>query len=746
MSDAKNVTPEQSHSQAKSRWRLTRRGFLIGTGLVAGGLALGVPLGLPYARLQMAQLFSGEGGPPSSYPDDPFAWFEVLPDSRIRLYVTKVEMGQGAHTAIAQIALEELGIDRTALDVVQATTFVGPADGSGTSGSTSVSSTYAPLREAAAALREMLRAEAARQLNQPADSLIVSGRGFATAEDSVDDSDTAIAFYDIVEGHQGEWSIPDEVPLKETADFDVIGQSVPRLDIPAKVTGAAIYGYDMRVEGMKYGAIARPETIEGALTAAAAGSAESADGVHTVVLDGDFVGVVADSRAQARAALGQLELTWEAGRAWQQEDLDAMVVADGSGGITIQKEGNAPRLLGESTTHAAEYRSPFAVQTPLEPQAAVADVRESGVRVWVSTQLAGTVQDLVADTLGVEADTVEIIPTYLGGGFGRKSGFEVAVEAARLSQAAGVPVHVGWTREEELKYGYFRPPTHHRLAARLDNSGQIVAMEHRQASGNVAADFLPRVMMMVMGADFGAYRGAQIPYAIPNRQTIAWRQKLPVRTGWWRGLGLLANTFAVESFMDELAHVAGIDPLQFRLKHMPDDEWGRRMSAVLEAAAERAGWGTELPEGRARGIACASDVGTMVAQVAEVSLDPDSGVPRVHRVTAAMDCGLTVNPDGARAQVEGNIMWGVGSALLEEIRVADGRIAVNNFDTYPLLTMQNAPDVETVLLEAGDGKPRGVGEPPIAPVAAAIGNALFALTGSRVRQLPMTPERIAGAV
>lgn len=725
---------------AKPRWRISRRGFLVGAGVAGLGLALGVTFGVPYARLKLAESFSGPDGRPGNFTADPFAWFEVLPDSRIRLYLTKVEMGQGVHTSLAQIALEELGIGWQDLDVVQATTATGPEDTAGTTGSSSVATVYTPLREAAATLRELLCAEAATALQQPLVELGIVGRGVARrgAEGP------AITFADLVAGHEGEWELPEAPPLlKEFSTFQVIGQPAPRVDIPGKVQGEIVYGYDMRIEGMKYGAIARPATIAGKLSATAAGAALSQPGVHTVVAEADFAGVVADTRAQAHAALANLNLTWDEGKLWQQAELEQMVTVGDRGGVVIQDAGNAPTRLREQTTLTAEYRSPFAVQTPLEAQAALVDVQPGRVRVWVSTQLQSFVRGLVAKAIDVDEAIVEVIPTYLGGGFGRKSGFEVAVEAARLAKAAGVPVHVGWTRNEELRYGYFRPPTHHQLLARLGDNGRIDAIEHRQASGGVAEQFLPGFLMAIMGADFGAYRGAPIHYAIPNRQTKAWLVSLPVRTGWWRGLGLLANTFAVESFIDELAHVAGADPLQFRLNHLAADDNGRRMAAVLNAAAEKAGWGTPAPAGRGRGIACCTDVGTMVAEVAEVSLDAATGALRVHQVTAAMDCGLTINPDGARAQVEGNIMWGVGSTLIEELRVKDGQIDLNNFDTYPLLTMKEAPHVETILLEAGDGKPRGVGEPPIGPVAAAIGNAFFALTGKRIRQLPMTPERIA---
>ena len=273
-----------------------------------------------------------------------------------------------------------------------------------------------------------------------------------------------------------------------------------------------------------------------------------------------------------------------------------------------------------------------------------------------------------------------------------------------------------------------------------------MAIEHRQASGDVAFDFLPPFMSAVMGADFGAYRGATIRYDVPNKRTVAYRRDMPLRTGWWRALGLLPNSFAVESFVDELAHAAGMDPLAFRLRNLGDEGDSGRLKRVLQAAAELGEWDKPAPSGRARGIAATIDVGTPVAMVAEVSVDAGSGKVRVHKIAAAMDCGLVVNPDGAIAQVEGNVMWGVGSALIEELVVEDGQVVATNFDRYPLLTIQDAPEVAVVLVDSGDGKPRGVGEPPLGPVVPAIANALFALTGQRIRQLPMNEARVKAAL
>jgi len=382
----------------------------------------------------------------------------------------------------------------------------------------------------------------------------------------------------------------------------------------------------------------------------------------------------------------------------------------------------------------------------MEPEAALAIIGPDGGKVWTATQFEMSAQREVAEALDLEPEQIEVIPTYLGGGFGRKIELEgipsPAVEAARLSRAVGVPVHVGWDRFEEMRDGFVRPLTHHQLSAVLDDQGQIEALMHEQASGDALFGGFPAPVGKVLGFDFGSTRGAQILYAIANLDTTVWRRQMPIPTGSWRGLGLMANVFAIESFIDELAHAAGADPLQFRLAHLPDDALGQRMGAVLQAVAEQAGWGKSQPEGWAQGLACSNDGGTVVAEVAEISLDQDSGRIRVHRVVAAVDAGRTINPDGAAAQIEGSIVMGTSAALLEEIIVKDGRVQAGNFDRYPLIRMAEAPDVETILLEAPDGKPRGLGEPPIGPIAPAIGNALFALTGVRLRRLPMTPERV----
>jgi len=577
-------------------------------------------------------------------------------------------------------------------------------------------------------------------LKRPEAALRVAGRGFAVA-----DSPEKKADFSSLAGAVTSWDLPEgeALQLKATDEFTVVGQPVERIDIPDKVTGQAVYGYDVRVPNMLYGAVARPPTLEAKLVGASAGEAAAMEGVEEILIDVEngFAGVAASSRSAAWSAVKAMETEWDEGHLWQQEEIEALIEPAGEGGITIQREGNAAGVLGRETAITATYRSPFAVQAPLEAPAALADVQDGQVTVWVSTQSHERAKGLIAEELGMEADTVRVVPTYLGGGFGAKLDTGVAVEAARLSKAAGAPVHVGWDRTEAMLHGYLRPPTKSVLSGALDGNGRIVAMEHRQGSSDVAFSFMPEFMEVVLGADFGATVGARIDYDVPNRTVTAWRKTLPVWTGWWRGLGLFANTFAVESFVDELAAAAGADPLQFRLDHLPDSPAGGRKRAVLETVAELSGWGTAPPESRARGVACFGS-NTVVAQVAEVSVDEESGEVTVHRMDCAVDCGLVVNPDGAKAQIEGNVMWGVGSTLIEQAYVKDGQLELSNFESYPLLTMRGAPDVRSVLVDTGIDTPYGMGEPPIGPVGAAIGNAFTAATGRRVRTLPMTPARV----
>jgi isoquinoline 1-oxidoreductase subunit beta len=709
---------------------ITRRDFLITLGVGAAGVYLGVRLGTPVLRLKLASMMDDPSSSmPMSIEGTPDAWFEITPDNRVRLYLPKSEMGQGIHTALAQIAAEELDLEWTQLEVTHAPT--GRLDDPmGTAASNSVSSLYLPLRETAATLRQLLITEAARQMGVgPGELTAVSGRVSLQ-----NDPGSGMTYGELFQ-HASEWELPKKPPaLKPTGDFKHIGQPTARLDLPSKITGEAVFGYDVRLPRMLYGAVARPRTVAGRLLSVDPGEGRDMPGVVKIIIEEGFAGVVAESRQQAHQALAALATQWDDGKLWQQEEIEALVTVGRHEGITIQKEGRAADTLAAGQPLKAEYRTPMAYHAYMEPMAAAADVTPEAVQVWASTQAAVGARNAVAEALGRKKDTVVVTPVYLGGGFGRKIDETIAVDAARLSQAVGRPVHVGLYRDQDFRNGFLRPPTHHRLRAVQSSSGDLLAFEHRQSSGEVAFPFVPAFLKTLMGADFGSYRGAMSPYNIPDRLVIAELAELAIPTGWWRGLGLFANIFALESFMDEMAHAAGADPLAYRLRHLDDDELGVRLRNVLQAAADKAGWDVPLPEGHGRGIACCLDAGTVAAEVVEVLVE--GGKINVQRVTAAIDPGLIINPDGVEAQTQGSITMGLSAALLEEVIIKDGVLQATNFRQYPLLRGADAPDIEVVQLQSSD-TPSGMGEPPIGPIAAALANAIYAASGQRLRRLPL---------
>jgi isoquinoline 1-oxidoreductase subunit beta len=728
-----------------SRWRLSRRGFLIGMAVSGTAFALGIPVGLPVARRKVAEIFAVDGVlPPLDL--NPLLWFELLPDNRLRVFVPKTEMGQGTHTGLAQLAADELEMPWEKVEVLHASTTQGEDKYRGTYGSQSIMGLYEPYRRAAATMREMLRAEAAVRLKQPADTLLARDGAFEVRGDPK----IRVTYGELVSSEKN-WRVPKQAAILKSSDtFKFIGQSVPRIDLPAKVKGQAVFGYDFRVENMLYGAVVRPPTFEARALSVRSDRALGMPGVVKVVNEEGFIGAVAKSRSQATAARDSFDIEWDRGHLWQQVELEKIITVGGRGSITVQSEGDAAAVFTGGPPMRAEYRVGFGAHATLEPQVAVADIKGKGGKIWTSTQWESAVATHVAKALGMKEKYLEVIPTYVGGGFGRKADTatvaHVAVEAARLSKAVGAPVHVGWDRREDMGHEFYRPMAHYRLSAVLDDRKQIKALAVEQATGEVLLGILPGFVGRLMGIDMGAMAGGYILYDIPNREFTQWKKELPIPTGPWRGVGLFPSVFAVESFIDELAHAAGADPLQFRLDHLPKTGIGGRLRAVLIKSAEAAGWGTSLPVGRGRGIACCTYAGTTVAEVGEISLNRETGKIRLHAVVAAIDCGRAVNPDAVSAQVEGCVTMGTSAALMEEVIVRDGRVAAENFDQYPLLTMDQAPEVRTILLGSPTGKPGGVGEPPIGPVGAVIGNAFFALTGVRLRYLPMTPERIKQAL
>jgi isoquinoline 1-oxidoreductase beta subunit len=661
-------------------------------------------------------------------------------DDRVHLYLPKVEMGQGIHTALAQLAAEELDLSWSDLSVHQAGLDRGfdPALFF-TADSTSTRDLFVPLRRASARLRERLRSAAAERLGCSSDAVVAAdGRCFA-----IDAPEVSISYADLARGHPAVWSAAAEpVTLKSPAAFRMIGMSHRSIEDKAKVTGRAIYGADARLPGMLHGAVARPPRYGARLVSARPGKAADPPGVQHIVIERGFAGVVADSPAAAAAAAGLLDVDWVGGADTTDADIAAAVTVADTGGTVIQDDGDVNRALAGRapglTRLSAEYRTGMVAHATLETQVALVDVRPDRVVAYLSSQAPRDARRWIARAAKRRERDVEVVPLLLGGAFGRKGGHDVGAEAARLSAAVGAPVRVAWPLPDELSHGWFRPPTHHVLKGALDSRGRMIAIEHRVASGDVSFHFPELVPgrafgIWLAGADPHASEGSLLQYAAPHRRTVYQRARLRVPTSFFRSVGLFPSIFAVESFVDELAAAAGADPLEFRIRHLAEDVIGQRLRRVLDAAGTAAHWGRS-DGADAAGVACCYYRGTALALVAGVS-GAGSGI-RVRRVVVAVDPGLIVNPDGVRRQIEGAVVMGVGSTLFEGARIADGMLANRNLDQYRIARMRDAPDVETLLLGQGDEPLGGVGEIGMGPVGAAVANATWAMTGDRRRSVP----------
>ena len=710
---------------------MKRRKFLVGS-----AIGVGVILGSGYlSRNVWRRYLAGFANTidlPYLNPAPPHLWFEIKANNDIIMHCPKVEMGQGAFTGLAQIAAEELDARVDQIQVIHAATNTENIDQFATGGSTSISSLWQPLRELAATMREMIKKEAAKQLE-------ISISDIKTSEAMVHYGGKSIS-YGAIASQVEKWTVPKTPPLKDKNSFQYVGKPIARVDLLEKVTGAPIYGMDAELPNMLFGAIARPDKVDAELGDVDISEAEKMPEVVKIVQEKDFVGVVANSYTEAENAKNALKITWKTNQEWNSSDIVDMIQVGKGTPQEIQKKGSTDSILNQTeNVIQAEYSSPIGAHAQLEPNGAVASVEKDRATVIISTQVVKLTRDEVAKRLGFKKENINIIPSFLGGGFGRRLHTPHAAQIAVLSKAVGRPVKCFYNRQEEFQNDTFRPPTHHILKAKLSENKEIEALEHHVSSGDVmfGSPLFPGIAEHLLGADLGAWRGGMIQYSrIPNHRAVSWRVQLPFATSWWRSLGLLANTFAIESFMDELANKTGKDPVDFRLSQINDDERGQRLKAVIQAAAEKSNWGKPLPEGHAVGFACSTDVNTPVAQVAEISIEDNS--IKVHKVTCAIDPGLIINPDQVRAQCEGAIIMGISAAMFEKMDVVDNTLQPIIYGPYRMAKMSDAPkEIDVVLLE-NSAVPGAVGEPPLGPIGAAIANAVYQLTGKRVRQMPIT--------
>jgi nicotinate dehydrogenase subunit B len=697
----------------RESWEATRRDFFR---VVGGGLAIALLWNDGAFAQQPGR--GGRGG--GQRPQEIGAWLHIAEDGAVTAYTGKVEIGQNIRTSLSQVVAEELRLPVSRIQMVMADTERVPFDG-GTSGSQTTPQMASQLRRVAAAAREKLIDLAAEQAK-------VDREKFTIQDGSVIGPNQTFTFGQLTQGKKMMQVVAATTAATPAKKWTVAGTPVPKVDGRAFVTGAHQYASDIRRPGMLHGKILRPPTFKAKLKSVDTKAAEALPDVR-VVHAGEFIGVVAPTAHAAANALAAIKVEWQTpGPNVSAADLFAHLKESraqgggrgggGFGGGGSTRKGSVPDALkAAAQTIKSTYTIAYIAHTPLEPRVAVAEFEGDKLTVWTGTQRPFGVRDEVTRAVGLPAEKVRVIVPDMGAGYGGKHNGEAAVEAARLAKAVGKPVQVAWTREEEFTWAYFRPAGVIDVNAGVAKDGTLTAWEfHNYNSGGSSL---------------------RTPYEVANQIVEFHGSDSPLRQGSYRALASTANTFARESAMDDLTVAAGLDPLAFRLKNLKD----LRLQAVLEAAAAKFGWGKAQPEqGRGFGIACGTDKNSVVATCAEVSVDKEKGEVRVLRTVTAFECGAILNPDHLKNQVEGAVTMGIGGALFEHIDFADGKILNPSFADYRLPRFKDAPVQEVVLLDRKDEPSTGAGETPIIAIAPAIGNAIRAATGVRLRSLPLVPD------
>lgn len=706
---------------------MDRRQFLR-VSMTGGGLLIGISLGACKAGQVRPDGASTPGTPdaPDGAPGELDAWILIAPDDTITLRINRSEMGQGVLTSLSMILAEELEADWSK---VRAQTAPADPDAYGdqaTRLSNAVRDNYEPLRRVGAAARQMLIAAAARRWGV-APSTCRAERSVVMHESG------KRARYGELLPEAATMPVPEAPPLKSPRDFELIGKSLPRLDTPAKLTGEAIFGIDVKLPGMLTAVVARCPIFGGTLGSFNARAARAVPGVVAVREIPSGVAVLAEHFWAAKQGRDALAVEWKPGpgAGLSTADVFRTLRAVVDHGKEVRAQGNAAATLARAARKLeATYEVPYLAAAPMEPLGCTADVRADACELWVSTQVPVFTQKAAAEITGLPIEAVQVHTTQLGGGFGRRKQLDFAVEAVHLSKALGRPVKVVWTREDDIRGGWYRPASTNRLIGSVDAQGRPIAWMHRIATPPLPPIFEPTVLN---GIDLWAIQGAvDLPYDIPNLQvTYAMPEPLPVPPWFWRAIGSSYNAFAIECFLDELCALGGRDPLDMRLELLAARPRHRR---VLELAAAKAGWGKPLPRGRALGLAQHESFGSLCAQVAEVSLE--GGRVRVHRIVCAIDCGGVIHPDTVVAQMEGSIVYALSAALYGNITIENGRTVQSNYDDYKILRLPETPIIETHIIAAGDPL-GGIGEPGLPPTAPAVCNALRRLTGKPVRKLPL---------
>jgi isoquinoline 1-oxidoreductase subunit beta len=692
---------------------MQRRDFVKVSALAGGGMLLAI-----YAPNADA---SGHAA-----PFEPNAFLRIDADGTVTITVSRSDMGQGVRTALPMVVAEELDADWDRVRVVQADAHPDRYGRMMTVGSTSVrNGAWLPLRRAGAAARAMLMTAAAERWSVPVSALETDRSAVRHAA-----SGRTASYGELAEA-AAKVPAPAQPALKDPARFRLIGTSPRQVDTPDKVSGRAAYGVDARVPGMLFATVVHPPVFGSTVKSFDATKAKAVSGVKHVVQVSQGVAVVATHTGAAIKGAKALTITYDnTSFAMSSPDIVAHLKDLASRpGMEARKVGDAPAALATAPKRvAAAYDAPYLAHATMEPMNCAAHVQGDRVELWAPSQNPQGAQQVAARLTGVPIDRVTVHVQLMGCGWGRRSSTDYVTDAVEVSKAIGAPVQVTWTREEDMQHDFYRPSAHVTLEGGLDASGMSVRVAAQAISGGRGA------------VDGNAVASiADTPYHIPNYLVQYARAELAVPVGYWRSVGPSQNTFIFESFIDELAHAAGRDPVDFRRAMLVDEP---RMLHVLNEAARRSGWGTPLAAGRARGVALVEDKGGRVCEVAEVSLERNR--IRVHKVTLVADCGQIIHPGIVQAQMSGSVVAGLSAAFYGEITIERGRVTQGNFNDYRMLRIDEMPEVDVHVVPS-TAEPGGVGEPGVPPIAAAVANALFTLTGVRARTLPLRPAMFTNA-
>jgi len=705
---------------------MTRRSFLKNSSLVIAATAFSGPLNLFNASAVKAA---------AGLPFKPHAFLEIAADDTVTVWVGQTDLGQGTHTGIPMVIADELDAAWENIQVkmaLAAEPFKDPQwQAQLTGGSTSIRHRWDMLRKAGAAARQMLVETAAQQWGISAPKCV------AKAGKVIHPDGRSLTYGQLAQA-AGKRPVPQDPPLKDPKDYGIIGTQRDRLEIPDKVMGKTVFGIDFSIPGMSTAVVARAPKYGASLQSYDAKAAMAIKGVIKVVPLENRIAVCAQTTYAAMLGRKALDIKWSKG---SHPDLNDDTL-DGVFKEHLDKPGTVAKNTGDvkkALTEAARtvehsYKLPYLSHAQVEPINCTAHVEKERCRIWIPTQMQTATQVTASKLTGLPVEKVEVMTLPAGGGFGLRGEQDAVVDSVLLSKTLNRPVKVIWSREDDFANDYFRPASQCRIKAGLDKDGRLVAWSHKVAAPSVMSRLMPQYVEN--GIDPDAISGIRdIPYSLPNQLVSYEMVNLPISVGWWRSVGYSVNVFTVESFMDELAHAAGKDPVEFRLAHL---EKGSRLYKLLSFLVEKGGWKTPTPKGRARGVALASCFGSFAAHMAEVSVG-QKGRISVHKMVCALDCGIAVYPDAIRAQAEAGVVMGLSVALHEKVSFENGGVKTANYDDYPVLSMSEVPEIE-VHIAKNNLKPGGIGEPVLPSVAPAVANAVFSATGVRLRELPLKRE------